>query len=72
LLGRDRTRIYALVRSGDLVAEADAESGALRRDAQFRRRRTVEVMMCCRLRPWMLVLRVRHESEMLVDGPHGG
>ncbi len=34
LLGRDRTRIYALLRSGDLVAaspaEDDGESGPLR------------------------------------------
>ena len=28
LLGRDRTRIYALLRSGDLVATADAQDGA--------------------------------------------
>jgi segregation and condensation protein B len=30
LLGRHRTRIYALLRSGDLVAEADPETGAVR------------------------------------------
>jgi segregation and condensation protein B len=30
LLGRDRARIYALVRSGDLAADADPDTGALR------------------------------------------
>ncbi|MBV9170597.1 MAG: helix-turn-helix domain-containing protein, partial [Chloroflexi bacterium] len=28
LLGRDRTRVYALLRSGDLLAAADTEDGA--------------------------------------------
>jgi segregation and condensation protein B len=32
LLGRDRTRIYALVRSGDLVGVPDADTGTLRID----------------------------------------